>query len=410
MENKFIESADNQNQKFSVINDPVLHLSVHKAMNQYNTAETAERFNSGIIGTKTDRREKKCVTKALKIANLPTAAHILDLPCGAGRLLPLLKRFGYKVTGVDVSDYMLLQARRYAGPAGENCLEETDSFQTANIFQTGFKDKCFDAVLCNRLFQYFPEHQLRQQALKELKRISKGPIIVSFRCSLAINSLTSYIRRKIFRRKERGCKPIDYKAFAQDTKEAGLTVKKWILTLPLISERWYAVLEPDNASNAETSRMDSAITTSKFSRISRIAAVAAIIVIGMLLWPHIRAAAEPDAVRIENIVRKYQDGDDRFYVVSATHSFAGLNTDKNLFIMDDVGGILEKIISNRNQSKDSYFFVAARDVRKIKSTAAWNCLEFITTLQIKGEEFVLLNAELPKVNLIYDNLIKRKES
>lgn len=394
MKNEFNESADNQDQKFPVINGPVLHPSVHKAVNQYNTAETAERFNSGVIGTKTDRREKKCVAKALKIANIPAGAHILDLPCGAGRLLPLLKRFGYKVTGADISDYMLLQARRYAGPAGENCLEETDSLQTANIFQTGFKDKCFDAVLCHRLFQYFPEPQLRQQALKELKRISRGPIIISFKCNLAVNCLASYARKKFLRRKERGCKPINYKAFAQDAKEAGLTVKRWILALPLISERWYAVLEPDNASNAKP--FSSAIAKSKLGRISQIAAVVAVILIGMLLWPYIKAVTEPDVFKVENIARKYQDGDDKFYVVSAAHSFAALNTDKNLFIVDDVGGILEKIINDRNQSKDSYFFVAARDISKIKNTPAWNYLEFVTTLQIKGEEFVLLNAELPK--------------
>ncbi|MGB8226175.1 MAG: methyltransferase domain-containing protein [Sedimentisphaerales bacterium] len=396
MKNKFNESADNQNQKFPVINGPVPQPSVYKAMNQYNTAETAERFNAGVIGTKTDHREKKCVTKALKIADIPAGAHILDLPCGAGRLLPLLKRFGYKVTGADISDYMLLQARRYAGPAGENCLEETDSLQTANIFQTGFKDKCFDAVLCHRLFQYFPEPQLRQQALKELKRISRGPIIISFKCNLAVNCLASYARRKFLRRKDRGCKPIDYKAFAQDAKEAGLTVKKWILTLPLISERWYVILEPDNASNAETSRMNSAIAKSKLGRISRIAAVAAAIVIGVFLWPHVRAVTEPDAFKIESIARKYQDGNDRFYVVSAAHRFAGLNTDKNLFIMDDVEKIFEKIINDRSKSKDSYFFVAARDISKIKNTPAWNYLRFIITLQVGGEDFVLLNAELPQ--------------
>ncbi|NIA17313.1 MAG: methyltransferase domain-containing protein, partial [Planctomycetes bacterium] len=147
MKNKFTGSDDNHNQKFSVPDGSPPHPAVRKAMSQYNTTETAKRFNSGVIGTKTDSREKKCVVKSLKIANIPAGAHILDLPCGAGRLLPLLKRFGYKVTGADVSGYMLLQARRYAGPDGENCLKETDSLQVADIFQTGFKDKCFDAVL-----------------------------------------------------------------------------------------------------------------------------------------------------------------------------------------------------------------------------------------------------------------------
>ena len=352
-------------------------------MNQYNAAETAERFNSGVIGTETDRREKKCVVKALKIANIPAGAHVLDLPCGAGRLLPLLKRFGYKVTGADISSHMLMQAHRYAGSAGENCLEQTDSLQIADIFQTGFKDNSFDAVLCHRLFQYFPEPQLRQQALKELKRISRGPIVVSFRCNLAVNSLASYIRKKFLRRKDRGCKPISYKAFAQDAKEAGLTVKKWVLTLPLISERWYAVLEPDKASDAGTFHINSSIIKSKLSKI--IAAVAAVMVTGMLLWPHIRTVIEPDAVKVESIARKYQDGDDNFYVVSAASCFAGLNIGKDLFIMNDVGEISEKIISDRNQSKDSYFFVAARDISKIKNTPAWNYLRFVTNIQL-GEK------------------------
>lgn len=396
MKNKSTESTDNASQDFFVINDSATQFSVHKAINQYNTAEAAERFNSGIIGTATDLREKKCVVNALNVTNIPVGAHVLDLPCGSGRLLPLLKKFGYKVTGADISSHMLLQARRYAGPAGENCLEETDNLQIANIFQTGFKDKCFDAVLCHRLFQYFPEPQLRQQALKELKRISKGPIVVSFLCNMAVSSLAADIRKIVFRRKARGCKAISCKTFANDARKAGLTVKKWIPMRPLTSERWYAVLEPDNASNAETFHINSTITKSKFSRVSRVAAVAAAIVIGVFLWPHIRAVTEPDAAKIESIAKKYQDGDDNFYVVSAAPCFANLNTGKDLFVMNDLGEISEKIISDRSQSRDSYFLIAAKDISKIKNTPAWNYLRFITTLHIGGKDFVLLNAEIPK--------------
>jgi ubiquinone/menaquinone biosynthesis C-methylase UbiE len=393
MKKKNIQSTDNLNQKSSV-NKKKMETYVQKAMNQYNTTETAARFNCGIIGTKTDHREKKCVIKILKIANIPAGSHILDLPCGAGRLLPLLKKFGYKITGADISNHMLLQARRYAGPEGENCLEETDNFQIADVFNTGFKDKCFDAVLCHRLFQYFPEPELRQQALKELKRVSKGPIIVSFKCNLAANTVLSCARKKILCQKDRGCKPIGYKAFAHDAKEAGLVVKKWFQTMPLLSERWYAVLVPDNESNTKILRTNSVLTKYKFNKISRIAvAVAAVIVLGVFLRPYIRAIIEPDEVKIENIVKKYQDGDDKFYIVSTCHSIVDSDTDKNLSVINDVGKIAGKIIKNRRKLKDSYFFVAASDISKIKNISAWACMRFVTTLQIKGQEYVLLYAE-----------------
>jgi len=216
--------------------------SVEDAASRYNTKDKARKFALKMAGTATDRREKRCVEKAL--ADVPCGASVLDLPCGAGRLLPLLKKRGYKVTEADISDAMLEQAQLYAGAQTESCLDETVSFRRANVFETGFEDNCFDAVVCHRLFQYFPEAEVRRRALKELARICSGPIVVSFLCNFSVDAVAPYLL-DVFHHRRHGCIPISYKSFAEDAQAAGLVVKRWIPMLPLLSKRWYAVLEKD---------------------------------------------------------------------------------------------------------------------------------------------------------------------
>jgi len=215
--------------------------SVQRVISRFGTKHKAQKYASGLVGTATDHREKKCIAKALE--NVSRGASVLDLPCGNGRLLPLLKKLGYKITATDSSIHMVAMARHYMGPLGENCIDETDEFQVANILQTSFDDDCFDAVVCNRLFHHFPEAEVRQQILKELRRICKGPIVVSFFCNLAFDAVTFFLKNIIQHKQPNDRIPINYKTFAKNAQEAGLVVAKWIPTRPLISRQWYAVLK-----------------------------------------------------------------------------------------------------------------------------------------------------------------------
>jgi len=226
-------------------------------MCKYNTTQKAERFALSVNGTATDVREKKCINKALAVANVPAGANVLDLPCGTGRLIPLLKKRGYKVTAADVSEHMLAQAKYYMGQSGENCIDEKDNFQLANILKTDFEGNCFDAVVCHRLFQYFSDSKTRQQVLKELRRICSGPIIVSFLCNVAIDEVWDFILNITRKRNQRGCISISYRTFRKDALESGLIIKKWILMRPLISKRWCAVLEQDKTQQIITTKMTS---------------------------------------------------------------------------------------------------------------------------------------------------------
>jgi len=388
----YIRTFDSSHVKKTPMNIYTCPASVKKAMRQYDTKQKAERFASKLPGTATDRREKRCIAKALALANVAPGSSVLDLPCGAGRLLPLLKKLGYKVTGADVSHVMLEQARLYAGPLGENCLDETDNLQPANIFETGFSDNCFGAVVCNRLLQYFAEADVRRQALKELGRICSGPIVVSFLCNLALDEVTSHVSDRIRGRKPHGCKAISCRTFARDTREAGLVVKKWIPMRPLISRRWYAVLERQSAGYNQTTKLPDIIFRPRL-KLGRVAAAAAVILIGLFLSPYSKIITDPHEAGVERIVKKYQDGNDHFYV-GVSRYLEDLHTRRNLSIIGNMSDIPQRIAADRTELEDSFFLICYKDLDKVKETPAWRDLSIICEFNLAGERFVLLTTEL----------------
>jgi ubiquinone/menaquinone biosynthesis C-methylase UbiE len=67
------------------------------------------RFNS-LAGRTFSRLEKRALLRAL--SGLPDGSKILDIPCGTGRLVEELLEAGYRVTGVDISQDMLDEAKR----------------------------------------------------------------------------------------------------------------------------------------------------------------------------------------------------------------------------------------------------------------------------------------------------------
>lgn len=88
-----------------------------------------------------------------------------------------------------------------------------------------------------------PQSQDRQQILRELGRISRGPIVISFFSSLATDALKYTLKHAITRFVPPSRKPITPWQFTQDVRTAGLTVVRWIVPRPGFSMQWYAVLK-----------------------------------------------------------------------------------------------------------------------------------------------------------------------
>lgn len=225
-----MDSVTNQSDPFG---------SPSQIADHYRKRSTADRY-AGLYQTPSGRRrhlrEEASIAKGL--SGIPAGSWVLDLPCGAGRMYPLLKRLGYRLTEADASPYMLEHARKNA----EQYPHEADEFVVVDAFNTPFEDGRFDAVVCNRLIHHFPEPQVRQQLLRELGRICKGPIVISFFSSLTTDAVKYTLKHALTRRAAPTRKPVSPWQFAQDTRQAGLTVARWIVPLPGFSMQWYAVL------------------------------------------------------------------------------------------------------------------------------------------------------------------------
>jgi ubiquinone/menaquinone biosynthesis C-methylase UbiE len=95
--------------------------------------------------------------------------NILDIGCGTGILFELLKEegFNFKYTGVDLSESMInVGKKRYPGI----------DLRVMDSENLEFDDKSFDVVFMRSVLHHLPNPV---QALKEMKRVSQGMIIVS---------------------------------------------------------------------------------------------------------------------------------------------------------------------------------------------------------------------------------------
>jgi SAM-dependent methyltransferase len=347
---------------------------VIKAAGQYMSKDKARRFASSVPGTQTDQREKKCIRKAMAFLRIPPGISVLDIPCGAGRMFPLLKEHGYRVTGADISASMIEEA----GQADYNELK------VADIFETGFNDKEFDLVISHRLFQYFTEGADRRSALTELQRISKGPIIVSFSCNLALDVLVYRIKRFLGITRLRSCEPVSFTDFAKDAQSVGLEVVRWIATRPLISKRWYAVLRPRTATNATLSQRLATFNDISRSLLLRSGICAAVVMLLIFFSGWIKLTSQKTVLQFQQTVRSYVHNDSSELIKVASGIGMPVSTEKL-----NIRGIIKK---DKSLNKDSLFLLPQLYTESIKS-AQNNDLQFIKYLELTNDRFAFYTTE-----------------
>jgi SAM-dependent methyltransferase len=362
--------------------------SAKKAAQQYQGTFKARAYALRISGKGTDLREKKCILKALRLAGIPTGSSVLDCPCGPGRLIPILKKSGFIVTGADISPSMVAQACLYAGLAGENCLDEKDKLCVANLFRTGFETNQFDAVICHRIFQYFSQPRDRLLALTELRRISSGPLIVSFLCNWSIDALWHDILRSLRLVKKRKCRPISPFTFAKEIRSAGFRIKCWIAMRPFLSKRWYAVLEPARIScNGLLSSISAyrriIIGAGKLATACVLAVLLPFFIYGLIVNSDLNRSRQ-----IKNLAMQHlDDGDDILYI---THSSGTSNLVNNNIKLTSIKQIDDDIINTQKNAMDPFFLLSYKEMQKIRSSLVIAKLEFVTRVKLGTEQFYLV--------------------
>jgi len=96
---------------------------------------------------------------------------VLDAGCGEGTAEEILKRKGWEIVGVDVSENLVQEARRRVGEA---------EFVVGDVCKLPFTSKSFDVCFSMGLFHHI-RPSFRRRALGELVRVlRKGGLIVAF--------------------------------------------------------------------------------------------------------------------------------------------------------------------------------------------------------------------------------------
>jgi ubiquinone/menaquinone biosynthesis C-methylase UbiE len=99
-----------------------------------------------------------------------------------------------------------------------------------------FPDGTFTGALCMRLLQHLPHAKERTRILAELRRVTDGPVLVSFFDSRTLQHVRRVLRRATGKTRSGRC-AITRTAFARELEAAGLRPLAWLALRRFIAEQ-----------------------------------------------------------------------------------------------------------------------------------------------------------------------------
>ena len=171
----------------------------NKILDRYNSPEGAQsyagKFNRHWTEQVNNWSERRLLARLLRKAlNGTSIERALDVPCGYGRLYPIIKNSAGRVVECDWSFHLLklgLENRHGRAVKGAEA-----GYVRATALSLPFHDRAFDLVLSVRLCHHIREHAERIEYFREISRVSSRWVIFTY---FDEDSLKNRIRR--FRRR-----------------------------------------------------------------------------------------------------------------------------------------------------------------------------------------------------------------
>lgn len=154
-----------------------------KILARYNSAEGTDDYLHKFERHWTERvnnwHEQRLIRRFLRpVSRADPKGLALDLPCGYGRLYPIVRELGIPVVEGDWSFPLLTTARgihaRRDGPG------QAQNYVRATALALPFSGGAFEFVLSARLSHHIREHEQRLQHLRELLRISRKWVLFTY--------------------------------------------------------------------------------------------------------------------------------------------------------------------------------------------------------------------------------------
>lgn len=160
----------------------------------------------------------------------PPPTRILDIPCGYGRFSISLGRFFSSVVSADISSNMVSRCREKAKSNG--------GYVVMDLRNLPFKDATFEATFTVRLFQHKVAKEQMGEILKELARVSRRWVTLSYYKNTALHTFWRKARRRSSRISQ-----LSPKKFIQYTQAASLKVRFQYTVIPLLHAQVLVALE-----------------------------------------------------------------------------------------------------------------------------------------------------------------------
>jgi ubiquinone/menaquinone biosynthesis C-methylase UbiE len=158
-------------------------MEADRLSNRY-TGSSAEQYDSRRSGLAKWSREQDVMARIL--SRFPRGTMVLDVPVGTGRFIEFYKQYGLRTIGVDVSADMLRQCEKKA------IEHEYDMpLVRCSIVDLGLSDDCCEAVVCVRFLNWL-EYEELTKAMAELRRVSRGHLVLGLRHVVPLAELGSY--------------------------------------------------------------------------------------------------------------------------------------------------------------------------------------------------------------------------
>jgi SAM-dependent methyltransferase len=181
-------------------------------LQKYKSFEGAESYN-----TKYDDELHKRINNRFEFALIRRCMEVvgpqdlvLDLPSGTGRLSPVVRPWAKRVIESDVSMEMLKFCRRNwanrfeghpGGVAAAGAGGEVEGFAQASAFHLPYRDRAFDCVFSSRLTHHIPDPNERDQFIRELGRVSKRWVVMTYFHKWSLKNLLRMLRSPFNRKK-----------------------------------------------------------------------------------------------------------------------------------------------------------------------------------------------------------------
>lgn len=215
-------------------------------LDRYNSRRGAASYTHKFEKHWTERlnnvREQKLVRRLL--GTIPKSELIgpaLDLPCGYGRLSPLVREVAPRVVMGDWSFHLLREAAAFLRQEGDT--PRHGGFVRGTALCLPFPDRVFDLVLSVRLCHHISSREERLAYVGEILRISNRWVLFTYFDTDSFKNLSHERRRKFKNKRPKWT--LTAAEVAEKAEEAGYEVVESVPLSRLFSGHRYTMLRRD---------------------------------------------------------------------------------------------------------------------------------------------------------------------